>query len=91
MIIIKVLINQCYRNSKDYYLQFFSIGAAFLPAIIAFLVFIYVTKKYSTEESDQEKMVRNWYNSKFIRKRRKPKVAPLVKKVIKFRVLQLTS
>ena len=52
-------------------------GAAFLPVIIAFLVFVYITKKYSKEESDAEKMVRNWYTSKFVKKLKNRKVVPV--------------
>uniref|UniRef100_A0A7M5UJW0 Transmembrane protein n=2 Tax=Clytia hemisphaerica TaxID=252671 RepID=A0A7M5UJW0_9CNID len=81
-------ITQWWRNNtsdpktKTKYLDY-SItkrGTAFLPAIVAFLAFIYVTTKYAERESDQEKMVRHWYTSKFTKKRKSRKVQPVKKK-----------
>jgi len=55
------------------------IGTAFLPVVISFLIFLYVISKYAEEESEQEKMVREWYASKFTKKRKSRKIAPITK------------
>ncbi|XP_057311740.1 transmembrane protein 117-like [Hydractinia symbiolongicarpus] len=57
-------------------------GIAFIPSILAFFVFIYLVYTFAQIESDREKLVRNWYESKFIQKRKSRKIKPNVEEVL---------